>query len=135
VVVKGKIAPLALNNEDRKSLSQVLGIPEDFFILPESVFAAHFGCSARSLETMLKTEWVQHDIQAVLAGTEKVGRQPWLLINEQQGTARLFSPSDATLLADARDEIEWSARFEKPGQAPVSAGDVRDGWEGLEQAR
>jgi hypothetical protein len=133
--VNAKIAPLALNKEDRQSLSQVLGIPEDFFILPESVFAAHFGCSARSLETMLKTEWVQHDIQAVLAGTEKVGRQPWLLRNEQEGTVRLFSPSDATLLADAREEIELSARFEKPGQAPVSAADVLDWWEILERDR
>lgn len=133
--MNAKIAPLALNNEDRQSLSQVLGIPEDFFILPESVFAAHFGWSARSLETMIKTEWVQHDIQAVLDGTEKVGRQPWLLLNEQNRTARLFSPSGATLLADALDEIERSARFEKPGQAPVSTADVLDWWEFLEQER
>jgi hypothetical protein len=84
---------------------------------------------------MLKTSWVQHDIRAILAGTEKVGRQPWLLLNEQDRTLRLFGPSDATLLADAREEIGLSARFEKPGQAPASASHVLAWWDHVEQAK
>jgi hypothetical protein len=135
VVVNAKFEPIALEDGDRKSLSEVLGVAEELLILPESKFAAHFGCSARSLETMLKTEWVQHDIRAVLEGTEKVACQPWLLLNEQNRTVRLFSPSGATLLADAHDEIEWSAQFEKPGQTPVSAAAVLDWWDFLEQQR
>lgn len=133
--MNAKLEPLKLNDEDRKSLSEVLGVPEDDLILTESEFAAHSECSTEFCETLLKTEWVQHDIQAVLAGTEKSGCQPWLLLNEQNRTVRLFSPSGATLLADACDEIELSAPFQKPGQAPVSAAAVLAWWEFLEQER
>jgi hypothetical protein len=133
--VNAKLEPLVLNDEDRKSLSEVLGVPEDVLILTESEFAAYSGCSTEFRETWLKTEWVQHDILAVLAGTEKGGCQPWLLLNEQNRTVRLFSLSAATLLADACDEIELSARFQKPGQAPVSAAAVLAWWEFLEQER
>jgi hypothetical protein len=133
--VDTKLAPLELNDDGRQSLSQVLGIPEAELILTESAFAEHFGCSNQSLETELKTEWVQHDIRAVLSGKEKVGPQPWLVLNQQAGTVRLFSPSEATLLVDARREIELAAPHLKPGQPPISESAVLAWWDHVEQTR
>jgi hypothetical protein len=129
------IAPLLLDNEERQSLAQILGLSEDALILNEADFVLQTECPRETLEIWLKTFWVQHDIRAVLAGIQKVVRQPWLLRSERDGTVRLFSPSDRLALAEAAEEIALSAQYEVPGQEPLSASDVLSWWDHVEKAR
>jgi hypothetical protein len=130
-------APLYLFDYEVESLSDILGFPKDQLTRSESEFLAETGCPPKSLEIWLMTFWVQHDIRAVLAGTQTVVRQPWLLRSNCDGTVRLFSPSDRLVLANAAQEIAMSARYEVPGegQEPLSAEDLLAWWDHLDKAR
>src|SRR5262249_51370377 len=102
VTMNAVIPPVLLTDEEREKLSAMLGVPKGDLVINESEFLAQTGCPPEKLETWLETSWTQYDIRAVLAGTEKVGPQPWLLANERDQTVRLFSPSSEAIRADAQ---------------------------------
>jgi hypothetical protein len=128
-------APLHLCDYEVELLCEILGFAMDQLIRSESEFLEETGCAQKSLEIWLMNSWVQFDIRAVLAGTEKVVRQPWLVRSNGDGTVRLFSPSDQLVLANAAEEIALSAQCEVPGQKPLSAEDLRARWDHVDKAR
>ena len=130
-----EIAPIVLNGQDVRALSEFLGVREDVLILPESEFSYQIGCPPEAFGNWLETDWVQHDIRAVLDGTDKVVRQLWPIRSERDGMVRLFSPSDRLALADAAQQIALSAEDEVPGQEPLSAVEVLAWRDHVEKAR
>ena len=90
---RNKYSPIPLTDHDRQRLSATLAIPESQLITEEQHFLESTGCPADELEAWLAESWVQHNIPAVLAGTESAGGWPELLAGAD-GTVRLFSPSE-----------------------------------------
>jgi hypothetical protein len=118
-----------LTDEEREELALTLGVPQSFLFVDESEFLTLTECRPESLEWWLQDSWNQHNIEAVLAGNEEVGSQPWALVNKDDKTIRLFSPSSAALLADAEREISIAGQCLKPGHEPVSASQLLDWWD------
>ena len=120
--------PIFLTSEEREKLCFILGIPEDDLIVDESEFCKRIECPPNKFECWLDQYWHPYDIRAVLAGTEEVGAEPWLLVDERDHSVRLFSASEALLRADAEQEVAFGAQRQTPGQEPVSVSDLLDWW-------
>jgi hypothetical protein len=80
--------------------------------LEESEFLAQSGCPPGELENWLAAGWNQHNIRAIIAGSEVVGPQPHLLVRHQdnQATVRLFCPTRKLLRQNARRDASASLR-------------------------
>ena len=120
-----KLAPGAFVLTDQQQLSVALGGPEKFWMLEESEFLAQSGCPPGELENWLENSWSQHDISAVLAGSEAVGPQPHLLVRyqENQATVRLFCPTEKLQRENAKEEALASLREHIAGRPWVESCD------------
>lgn len=84
-----------LTNEDMENLSVILQGPENVSMCEEADFCIETGCPSDELEDWLQADWIQYDISAVLAGSEKVDMNPIVLVKQYDDffIARLFSPA------------------------------------------
>jgi hypothetical protein len=97
----GRSAPILLSDNEMQQLSTALGGRENCWILTEPEFVAETGCPPEELQNWLETGWIQYDIKAVLAGAQKVGPQPRLLVGhlDNRPAVRLFCPTRRLLLS------------------------------------
>ena len=125
MIIGDKLAPIALTAEDHQQLAIALGGPQKFGMLEESEFLAQTGCPPEELENWLENSWSQHNIRAVLAGSEGVGPQPHLLVRyqENQAIVRLFCPMEKLLCENAEEEALASLREHIAGRPWVESCD------------
>jgi hypothetical protein len=88
-----------LSEENMHRLINVLGGFQNVELLEESEFLTLTRCPVEALERWLKSAWIRHDIDAVLAGTEQASTRPVLLARQYEGyfTIRLFCPRNELL--------------------------------------
>ncbi len=92
--------------QEMERLLTLLGGSENLSIQEERLFLEQTGCPPQELEPWLADAWIQCDLRAVLAGKERVGPQPVLLIHpdDNQVAMRLFYPTARLLLENVRAE-------------------------------
>jgi hypothetical protein len=90
------------------NLSVILQGPENASMCEEADFCIETGCSPIELENWLQADWIQYDISAVLAGSEKVDMNPMVLVKQYDDffVARLFSPASHLRECSEKDHEE-----------------------------
>jgi hypothetical protein len=86
-----------LSYDELADLSRILGGPDQVFLVEEQEFCETVQCEPDQVEEHLRDQWVEHDIQAVLAGREFVPQPTVVLVCYRNWlvTWRLITQRDA----------------------------------------